>query len=792
MKKTSLILLLILYAIFISSAQNRVVDSLLNVLKTSKADTSKVNTLNNLSSKLAKTDSEQAVKYGDSAVELGKNLKFLKGVAMAYRQLGIIYTMKGDYEKAISNFTNSLDVFKELGDSKGEGRAYVNIGLVYRNQGKIEKALEYCNFSLTIFERISDKVGLATAYSNIGSIYNTQNNYKPALEALYKSLKIYEELKMDQEFAATYAKIALIYRDQKTFDEAKKSFNKCLKIFEKLGNQNAIADVYNNLGILCYDEAKEDTISNLEQRQEFEKQKYLEALDYYSKSLELYKQLESKSRIAMCYYNMGDTYNQLKQYETAFNNFKESLKIREQLKEKSGIANCYNGIGEYYYKKGEYEKSVEVLEKALDIAKATGSVSIQKDALEYLSKSYGKLGMFEKAFNTQVVFKQLNDSLFSANNRRNLTRLNMQYEFDKQQKAQEIKYESEIRQQKLVSAFSFIGLALMVLLAFFIYRNYRIKQKANQKLQILNTEITQQKEEITAQSEEIEKQRDIALHQRDEITFQKKEITDSIHYAKRIQTAVLPIREIFVSIIPDYFILFKPRDIVSGDFYWLNKKDNFIIVAAADCTGHGVPGAFMSMLGVSFLNEIVNKNETPIASEILDSLRNTLIYSLHQTGKFEEAKDGMDIALCVIEIETNILQFSGAYNPLLLVRKDAENLPKLPESPNILVEKYDEFFLYEVKADRMPIGIYVKTKPFTNHIIQLEKSDALYIFSDGYVDQFGGPKGRKVRIQTLKELVIKYQHKAMSEQKLALDQFLTEWKGERDQLDDILVIGMRI
>ncbi len=247
-----------------------------------------------------------------------------------------------------------------------------------------------------------------------------------------------------------------------------------------------------------------------------------------------------------------------------------------------------------------------------------------------------------------------------------------------------------------------------------------------------------------------------------------------------------------VWITPDYFILFKPRNIVSGDFYWLNQKDNYIVVAAADCTGHGVPGAFMSMLGVSYLNEIVNKTEKPVANEILNSLRATVINSLHQTGKFEEAKDGMDIALCVIELETNILQFSGAYNPLLLVRKDDEKLPQLPDNPNITVEHLEGYFLYEVKADRMPIGIYVKTKDFTNHIVKLEKNDALYIFSDGYIDQFGGASGRKIRMKTLKELVVQHQNKLMSEQKQALDNFLIEWQGERDQLDDILVIGMRI
>ena len=209
--------------------------------------------------------------------------------------------------------------------------------------------------------------------------------------------------------------------------------------------------------------------------------------------------------------------------------------------------------------------------------------------------------------------------------------------------------------------------------------------------------------EVVKQKEEIE-------HQRDEISAKNKSITDSIEYASRIQTAILPSQEYAQEILPEHFILFRPRDIVSGDFYWITQKDNLLVVIAADCTGHGVPGAFMSMLGVSFLNEIVNRHEIRSANIILNNLRSDIKKTLGQEGKEGEAKDGMDIALCIVDTENMKMQFAGAYNPLYLFRNNE---------------------LIETKADRMPIGIYIKEKDsFTNHEIDLQKDDVFYIFSD--------------------------------------------------------------
>jgi len=277
---------------------------------------------------------------------------------------------------------------------------------------------------------------------------------------------------------------------------------------------------------------------------------------------------------------------------------------------------------------------------------------------------------------------------------------------------------------------------------------------------------------VKERTEEVVKQKDEILLQRDEIAEKNKSITDSIEYAKRIQNAVLPSKEFAQEVLPEHFILFRPRDIVSGDFYWFTKKDNLLILIAADCTGHGVPGAFMSMLGVSFINEIVNKHEVKLAGDILTHLRADVKRTLSQTGKEGEAKDGMDIALCVVDLENMKLQYAGAYNPMYMFRNNE---------------------LMEFKADRMPIGIYVKEKDtFTNNEIDLQKGDVFYIFSDGYEDQFGGEDGQKFKSKNFKILLQEIHQKPMAEQREILNTNIDNWRGKWEQVDDIIVFGVRI
>ncbi|MEE4197122.1 MAG: SpoIIE family protein phosphatase [Bacteroidales bacterium] len=266
-------------------------------------------------------------------------------------------------------------------------------------------------------------------------------------------------------------------------------------------------------------------------------------------------------------------------------------------------------------------------------------------------------------------------------------------------------------------------------------------------------------------------EKNISSLQHEKLLFQKKQITDSIQYAKNLQSALLPNKKTIKKIIPNHFIFYLPKDIVSGDFYWVKKIDHTLVVAAADCTGHGVPGAFMSVLGITLLNEIIRREGVNKANQALEILRHDLKNNLHQTDEGYSLNNGMDIALCIIDPKKKVLQYSGANAPLYYIRNDK---------------------LIEVKATRNPIGLTPLEIPFQNHEIAYEPDDIFYLFSDGFIDQFGGDQGKKYRSRRFKHLLLKIHRKPLEEQKQLLIENFRKWTGQKyEQLDDIMIFGFK-
>ena len=300
--------------------------------------------------------------------------------------------------------------------------------------------------------------------------------------------------------------------------------------------------------------------------------------------------------------------------------------------------------------------------------------------------------------------------------------------------------------------------------------------------------ISKERENLKAEKEQFKLknkklwEQSIAIHKekeridtlRKDVEARHQEVQESIKYAKRIQQAIIPDNKFLEKILPEHFILWQPRDIVSGDFYWAKQMGQYLVIVAADCTGHGVPGAFMSMLGIAFLNEIVSESDEPKSSEILEELRKLVKSSLKQTGNRDEPKDGMDMALCVLDKTNQKLYFSGAKNPLYIIRNNE---------------------LTEIKPTPNPIGIHLKEKPFQQNEIQLQTGDTFYMFTDGYIDQFGGEKGHKFMSKNFKKLLkqINESTSSMSRQKEHLKETFDTWKGEKyKQLDDVLVMGFKV
>jgi serine phosphatase RsbU (regulator of sigma subunit) len=252
---------------------------------------------------------------------------------------------------------------------------------------------------------------------------------------------------------------------------------------------------------------------------------------------------------------------------------------------------------------------------------------------------------------------------------------------------------------------------------------------------------------------------------------QQREIAESLKYASYIQQALFPSSALIERLIPDHFIFYQPRELVSGDFYYMSGSNGCIFIAVGDCTGHGVPGAFMSLLGITFLNEIISRRNYTSAASILNQMREYVMQALSQTGEESEQKDGIDLALCVLDTGKNRLDFAGAFNPVYIIRNQQ---------------------LTEISGDNMPVGIGAEEeRSFTNHVFDLADQDTLYLFSDGYADQFGGPSGKKFKYNPFRELLLSVSHLSMPEQKLRIMQTFDSWKGNLRQLDDVLVCGFR-
>jgi serine phosphatase RsbU (regulator of sigma subunit) len=444
---------------------------------------------------------------------------------------------------------------------------------------------------------------------------------------------------------------------------------------------------------------------------------------------------------------------------------------------------------------GNPQKAQNHFTQSLNYAKKHRLIPDISEAYFSLSHLYRTMGNHQKALEAYENHSAYKDSL----NSNDISRLEMQYEFEKREKEQELLarqreaiQEVRLERQRVVIVFFVVAFLLAGSLAAFIFYGYREKQRINKILVYQNNEITRQKFEIENQKEEIEQQRDFVTRQRDQIADQQRLITDSITYASRIQNAVLP-GDVGLAILPwKSFVFYKPKNIVSGDFYWISKLLNGkIMIAVADCTGHGVPGAFMSMLGITLLREIAGRDEHKSPADILSRMRQLVILSLNQQADKIEQQDGMDMSLVIIDKQNLEVEFAGAYLPIVIVRKgefdfNEDTHTNCSTNPNGIS-------LLEIKGDKMPIGHHVMGNlPFTNRKLKLISGDMLYMFSDGYADQFGGDKNRKFLMQNFRELLMSINQLDIRSQNETLAKTITEYQGDRKQVDDMIVMGVRL
>ena len=706
---------------------------------------------------------EKSEKISRQLLALAKEKDSIKHEANAYFQLGQVCKKKENSDSALVLMNKALELRKKIGDNFDIAITYNGLGQLYYEIADYTKAKECYKKEIEIKDALNEPDRLAIACYNFGNLLLNLGDYQFALEQYQKALNTFEKINHQEGIANSCNGIGNVYanlsqstlavkENEANYKKGLEYYQRALKLFQALGRKSQegkslqnIANIYSRLAtnqfVAKYGEDWEDSLIKLTSKTiltSFEK-----SIDFYNNSLELFKETEDQSQIANVNINLGATYSWVRDWNRANKYLNEGLELARKLNLPYEKANALFSLGESCFKQKNTAQSEVYFLECAKLAKDLEIKDTERFCYERLSKLYEQIGEVQKALSYHKMSVKLKDEIFTEKSQKAITEMQTKYETEKKDLALNLQ-DSVIKRQKLTIYGAVVGAILILLVALLLLRMFKEKQKANKILEEKNELITQQ----------------------------KKEITDSIRYASRIQRAILPSDEILLQTLPQHFVLYLPRDIVSGDFFWLSKQGGKIVIVAADCTGHGVPGAFMSMLGVSFLYEIVNKEGILQPASILNYLREHVKHTLSQTGKKDEAKDGMDISLCVYDPNEMKLEWSGAYNPLYLIRKGE---------------------LIEYKADKMPIAIHMNDHiPFTNNEISVQKGDTFYISSDGYADQFGGEDGRKFMSKKYKEMLLQIWDKPMNEQKEIINKTHIDWKGKHEQVDDILVMGVRV
>lgn len=640
---------------------------------------------------------------------------------------------------------------------------YNNKGFIYYNKGQVSKGLKYILISLDLIKELGDKEELATGLNNVGYIYNDLGEIEKAIEYYHKSLKLEEEIGNKQGIATSLNNLAFIYDKQGNIEKSLDYYYKSLAILKELKDKHNIARSLNNIG------------SMIERNGELDK-----ALDHYQKSLNMSQEIGNKHGVAISFINIGLILEKKGMHEEALNYYYKSLKIREEIDDKDGITMSCNRIANLLLKMNKTTLAKEYAIRSFNISEDLGFPQNIQISAQMLSEIYEQENNGMLALEMHKLSIQMRDSISNENTKQASVLQQAKYDYEKQKTIDDANHkrllnekQDEKERQKILT-FSTGGiLILVVVFLLFVFNRLQITRKQKHKIELQNTELEIQKKIVEEKNEEI---------------------TDSIHYAKRIQAAILPPDKVVKESLPDSFILYKPKDIVAGDFYWLEKKNGKILFAACDCTGHGVPGAMVSVVCVNGLNRSVREHGLTDPAQILEKTREIVIQEFEKSE--EDVKDGMDISLCVLD--GNNLHWAGANNPLWIIRHcglDPQSVDEIPHQVRNDDTQYrndGNFELIEYKPNKQPIGKYAYSEPFTNHTIELKKGDSIYIFSDGFADQFGGEKGKKFKLKSLKELFLSVQHLDMLEQKQVIDKTFENWKGQLSQIDDVCIIGVRI
>lgn len=652
-----------------------------------------------------------------------------------------------------TNIDSLLNVLDEQKDTT-KIKTLLAVSSYYQTRGDVPNAKKYCQWAIDIAGKERNKHFLAISlYRMGGHIYNSEANFTMALDYMLQAQKLADELSDMNLLYLIANDIGNSYIGRKQYDKALESYGKAYTIAHRLNfelGEYAAALGKGNV----YNEGFKD---------------YPKALAAFQDAAQGFYKLNNEYACVMAKVNIANVYVAMNENNKAIEYYEALFPIAEKINNQYILELIFAGMGNAYMGKKQYSKALENYYKSVEIGKAISNDYDLKIIYKSMADVYNKQGRHDSAYRYLELSYQLSDTIYNEQNSKAIAEMQTKYDTQaKEKENQELLLKQELNDTKIkqqsrltIGLAAFIG--VVVVFAFFLFRSNRIKQKQNQI--------------ISAQKEQVEQQR-MLLHEKN------KEVQDSINYAFRIQQAVLPEKQSIDESLKDYFLFYQPKDIVSGDFYWIDKKlatprnsqpaQEVVAVAAVDCTGHGVPGALMSAIGSTLLKQTINRATVHSAGEVVT------MFNKKVSDTLSTIKDGMDMSLCIIDFEKLELQYAGANNPIYVV------------TDHVLTTD-NTATLLEFKATKNSIGADVKdTKIFVNNTLQLQKNDCIYLFTDGYADQFGGVNDKKYNYKRFKELLLRIHKLSMDEQRQIIEQEFVAWKRNKEQVDDILVIGIRV
>ncbi len=696
-------------------------------------------------SSIMKTDIEKSLKYADSALKISIKLNDSKNQIRSLKVLMEIYYEKKDHKNGLDSGIKLLNAEKKLNISNPTTVSY--LGEICLDMGLFAKSLSYYKQALVGLKSKEKESEKADVLINVGIVYGHLGDYKNELKSYLDSYKVLKFTNSNEQLSTLLNNIGTVYGALKDINRSLEFYNKAYSLSKDVKDKSGEAVALANIAGTY-----------------LERKNYKDALKSFKQSLEISKSINDKAGISYSLSGLSECYMGMKSFKQAVKYANDALVISIDAGEKMEIAENYLVLSEVYLKIGKPEESLKSLKNAEKIGNELKTLPLLLTIYESFADYYKEVKDYKMAMGFLQKFIKFNEKIYNKDSR-NKT-IAMQTMYETLQKDHQIKLlnkdkylrEIELNRQQLIKNGFISAIIIIIIFSFLIYNRYRLKKKAHMVLEMAHN----------------------GLEAANQIIIEKnKHITDSINYAKNIQLAILPLETKITNFIKEYFIFYKPKDIVSGDFYWFNEVDDKVYLAVVDCTGHGVPGAFMSMIGYSLLNQILLETKIYDPAGILDALSSAVRDILRQDQDGIKTNDGMDVCLCCLNIKEKTLTYAGARRPIFYIKKEDIDTA----NPSII----------EIKGTRRSVGgsRVPERRKFMNNEIKIEPGDVFYLTSDGYADQ-SSPEGVKFSSSSLRTLLAKISSYDMAEQEGKISSSLKLHQKSEEQRDDITIFGFKV